>query len=179
MAKSNKSKQSPSRKKYEEEHPTISLRLDIETRKSLKEHLEGTGCSPADFIKDSLGREKSMVEKRVKMLASRRIGPSVEDRLRSLEDLVYQILSIGVDTCKYPPYCPHCEGQEMFRCEGRETESTIAIPWVSTWKCLKCGFFINTYKHIDPKSIKWIDPDTSELIEKPRVSSRHWLGQRK
>ena len=174
MAKGNKTKKPPSRKRYEESHPVFSTRLDRDTLDRLKGHLKSTGYSRADFIKDNLGREESMVEKRVEILASREVGPSLEDRVRCLEDLVYYIISLGgIDTREYPPYCPHCEGQKMFRCEGRETESTIAHPWVPTWKCPKCGYFINTYKRIDPKSIKWIDPDTWEHIDKPRSSARH------
>jgi len=169
MAKPNKSKKSPSRKRYEEEHPTISFRLDRETRKNLKEHLDGTGCSFADFVKDSLGREKSMIEKRVNTHTSRQVSPTDEDRIRCLEDLVQQIFLLTVDTDEYPPYCPHCDNQKLFRCEGRETESGLAQPWVFTWRCRKCGFFVNTYKRIDPKSIKWIDPDSGEYIDKPKV----------
>jgi len=134
MAKAKKRKKPPSRKKYEEEYPTLSFRLKKETKERLREHLKGTGCSPADFVEDALGREESVVEKRVEMLAARKIDPSVEDRVKCLEDLVYNILSLGIDTCEYPPYCPRCEGQELFRCEGRETESSIGIPWVPTWK---------------------------------------------
>lgn len=173
MVKTNKSKKPPSRKRYEEEHPTISFRLDRESRKNLKEHLDGTGCSNADFVKDSLGREKSMIEKRVEMLASRQVDQSLEDRVRSLENLVWEIFSLTVDTRESPPYCPRCEGQELFECEGRETESTIADPWVPTWKCPKCGYFINTYKRIDPKSIKWVDHNSGGYTNKPKPSTRH------
>ena len=172
MVKDKKRKKPPSRKKYEEEHPTLSFRLDRETREHLKEHLAGTGCSVADFVKDNLGREESMVEKRVEILASRQMDPSAEYRLRCLEDLVYYIVSLGIDTREFPPYCPRCEGQELFMCESREMESTIADPWVPTWKCPKCGFFLNTYKRLDPKSIKWIDPDRGGYTNKPKPSTR-------
>jgi predicted nucleic-acid-binding Zn-ribbon protein len=154
MARSKK--KTPSRIKYEESHPVFSTRLDRGTFDHLNEHLRSTGYSRADFIKDALGRENSMIEKRVEMLASRQIDPPVEHRLRCLEDLVQQIFTITVDTDEYPPYCPHCDNQELFEAEGRETESSLAHPWVITWKCPKCGFFMNTYKRIDPKSIKRI-----------------------
>lgn len=177
MVKDKKRKKPPSRKKYEKEHPTLSFRLDRETSEHFKEYLAGTGCSVADFVKDNLGREKSMVEKRIETLASKQVDPSLEERVRCLENLVHEVFSITVDHNRYPPYCPRCDGQELFQCEGREAESTIAHPWVSTWKCPKCGFFINTYKRIDPKSIRWIDPDSSEYIDKPRTSARHWLKE--
>jgi predicted RNA-binding Zn-ribbon protein involved in translation (DUF1610 family) len=120
-----------------------------------------------------------MVEKRVEILASKQIHPSIEHRLRCLEELVHQIFSLTVDTDDYPPLCPRCENQELFRAEGREMESALAHPWVLTWECPKCGFFMNTYKQIEPKSIKWTDPDTGKYIDKPKTSSRHWLRKHK
>ena len=162
----------PSKKRYDESHRVRSCRLDMETDKRLTQHLDSIGCSFADFVKDSLGREKSMVEKRVEVMASMQVAPALEERVRRLEDLVHKIISITVDNREYPPDCPRCEGQELFRCDGRETKSTIAHPWVPTWKCPKCGYFIDTYKRIDPKSIKWIDPDSYEYIDKPKTSVR-------
>ena len=177
MLKAKKGKKPPSRQRYEEEHRTRSCRLSKEDNELLEGHLEHTGRSFADFVKDHLREEQTMVKERVKVMASSQIDPSLEERARCLENLVHEIFSITVDHNRYPPYCPHCDGQELFQCEGREAESTIAHPWVSTWKCPKCGFFINTYKRIDPKSIKWIDPDSGEYIDKPRTSARHWLKE--
>jgi len=180
MAKTNKRKKPPSRKRYDEEHRTRSARLDRETNERLDKLLEGLGLSFSGYVKAHIRKDEAMIEKKAEMLASRQVDPSVEDRVRCLEDLVYYIISLGgIDTREYPPYCPHCEGQKMFRCEGRETESTIADPWVSTWKCPNCGYFINTYKRIDPKSIKWIDPDSGEYIDKPKTSARHWGKKQK
>ena len=118
----------PSRIRYEERHRVRSCRLDIEADRLLTEHLDSIGCSFSDFVKDSLGREESMVEKRVEILALSQIDPSLEERARCLENLVHEIFSITVDHNQYPPYCPHCDGQELFWCEGREAESTIAHP---------------------------------------------------
>ena len=155
-----KSKKTPSRKKYEEEHPTISFRLDKDTRKCLEEHLQNTGCSFANFTKGALGKEKEMVDKRIEMLASEHIEPSVEDRLRCLEDLTHQVILkacvLAGTEDDLPPCCPHCDRQKLIRAEGREMESSLANPWVTTWKCPKCGFFIDTYKRIDPKSIAYV-----------------------
>jgi predicted RNA-binding Zn-ribbon protein involved in translation (DUF1610 family) len=174
MVRKNK-KKAPSRIRYEQEHPTRSCRLNKEDDELLGEHLEHSGRSFADFVKDHLRKEEAMVKERVEILASRKIDPSVEERLKYLEDLVYQILSIPLDRHEYPPFCPHCDSQELFRCEGRETESSLAHLEVMTWKCPKCGFFVNTYKRIDPKSTKWIDPDSGEYTDKPKTSARHWL----
>ncbi|GAJ02420.1 unnamed protein product [marine sediment metagenome] len=46
----------PSRVRYEESHPTMSCRLNKDTRDLLKQRLEDLGgLSFADFVKDSLG----------------------------------------------------------------------------------------------------------------------------
>jgi hypothetical protein len=46
----------PSRVRYEKGHPTMSCRLDKDTRALLKQRLEDLGgLSFADFVKDSLG----------------------------------------------------------------------------------------------------------------------------
>ena len=184
MAKAKESKRQPgkkppSRRRYEEEHPTKSFRLNRQDSKRLDDHLRGSGCSLADFVKDAIGREKAMVQKRVETLAAREIDPSLEDRVKCLENLVHELFSTTVDTNEYPPYCPRCENQELIKGEGMETESRLAQPWVITWKCPKCGFFINTYKRIDPESIKWINPGSSEYINMPKTSARHRLKKRK
>ena len=155
MKKKRKHKTS-SRARYEQENPTISFRAPKRTKERLAKHLEGTGQSVSDFVEDALGREESMVEKRVEMLASRQAGPSLEERVRFLESLIHEVFMLTVDTEEYPPLCPRCEDQEMRKCEGRQIESSIGCPWVSTWKCPKCGYFLNTYKRIDPESIRWI-----------------------
>jgi hypothetical protein len=178
MKKKTKHK-TPSRARYDESHPVISGRLDRDTYDHLKVYLEESGCSLADFVKDALGREESMVEKRVETLASRQADPSLEERVRCLEDLIHEVFMLTVDTDEYPPLCPRCDNQELFQAEGRETESSLAHPVVFTWKCPGCGFFVDTYKRIDPKSIKWIDPDSGKYIDKPKALARHRLKKRK
>lgn len=173
MPKVRKSRKPPSRKRYEDEHPTRSCRLDKEDDELLREHLEHTGRSFADFVKDHLRKEEAMVKEKAEILASRKVDASVEDRVRCLENLVHEIFSLTVNTRKYPPYCPRCEAQELFECEGRETESTARNPWLPTWKCPKCGYFINTYNRIDPKSIKWVDNNSGGYTNKPKPSTRH------
>jgi len=155
MAKK-KRRKPPSRKKYEQENPTISFRAPKRTKEHLAKHLEGTGQSVSDFVEDALGREESMVEKRVEMLASSRVFRLLEERVRFLESLIHEVFMITVDTKEYPPLCPRCEDQEMRKCEGRQIESSIGDPWVLTWKCPKCGYFLNTYNRIDPESIRWV-----------------------
>lgn len=50
-------KKTPSRKRYEEQHPTMSIRLNVEDRKCLKEYLSSAGCSLADFVKQHLSKK--------------------------------------------------------------------------------------------------------------------------
>ena len=128
MVKDKKRKKPPSRINYEDEYPTRSCRLTKEDDELLEEHLEHTGRSFTDFVKDHLREEEAMIKEKVEILASRKIDPSLEERTRCLENLVHEIFSITVDHNQYPPYCPHCDGQELFWCEGREAESTIAHP---------------------------------------------------
>ena len=71
MAKGKESKKHPgrkptSRKRSDERSLVKSCRLDLATDKLLTEHLNSISCSFADFVKDALGREKSMVEKELK-----------------------------------------------------------------------------------------------------------------
>jgi len=163
----------PSRAKYEEAHPVFSARLDKDTYERLKGHLEGTGCSFSQFLKSAIGKEEVMVEKRVQILASRKVDPSLEDRVRCLESLVHELWSVAIDTRKYPPTCPHCDNEELFEAEGVEMEATRAHPGVNTWACAKCGFFVNTSRRIDPKSIRWVDPDTGKRIAEPKHSVKY------
>lgn len=157
MAKNRGKKKPPSRRRYDEEHRTRSVRLDEEHNELLDKILEGAGWSFSDFVKAYIRKDTAMVERRIEILASKRVDPSFEDRLKCVEDLVRQIFFSTVDTDESPPHCPHCDNQELIRCVGRQTRSNLAQPWVITWKCPRCSFFIDTYKRVDSKSIRWHD----------------------
>jgi len=169
MTKKKTDQKKPSRKRYENEHPTISFRLEKQMYERLKKHLEGTGCSFASFVKDSLGREESMVEKRVEMIASTKVNPSIEEQVRYLQGLVYELLA-RQETKTWPPACPRCENEELFECEGVETLIKQRRPEAPTWKCAKCGFFIDTSHRIDPKSLRWVNPNTGRFTDRPTPS---------
>ena len=53
----------PSRIKYEESHPVISVRISNELRSELQELSKNTGKSFADFLKDGAGITKKQIEK--------------------------------------------------------------------------------------------------------------------
>lgn len=108
------------------------------------------------------------------MVASREIELSVEDRLTCLEEFVHQIWSF-MRQHDWPPLCPYCENQEMFWAEGVEKEVTRAHRETQTWRCPKCGFFINTSRRIDPESLRWVDSKMGKLLSKPQRSIRHRL----
>ncbi len=56
----------PSRIKYEQNNPTISFRVSREVYEKLKDHLAKRQVSFADFVKESLGVQKPLIEKRDK-----------------------------------------------------------------------------------------------------------------
>lgn len=155
MAKSKADKKKPNRKRYEEEHPTISFRVDRETYNGLKDHLAHTGCSFADFVKDSLGREKSMVEKRVEMLASHKVEPSFEDSLKWLEILVNEIITT-IGTIPRDEFtgsgvtCPRCSSGNLSPYAGKETTTG---KYELVWNCGKCGFLTKSREPLEPESL--------------------------
>lgn len=151
-----KDKKTPSRIKYEEEHPTISFRLDRETKEQLEKHLEDAGCSFAVFVKDALGREKTMVEQRVAKLASRQIEErKTPTRALELYDLVLDLARWSVvlwaslpDPTEVP--CPDC----LFptRLSNRESR-TVMMEMLDSGdlECPECGL---TFKSLP--QLAWV-----------------------
>ena len=172
MVKKRKITKLPSRVRYDEQHHVRSCRLDADTDKLLSEHLDSANCSFADFVKDALGREKSMVEARVESMALKQVNRFLEERVNCLEDLVYQLISMNINLVEFQLYCPRCENEDLIYAEGRQIDSKLKHPEVITWKCPKCGFFINTYRRIDPKSIRFTDTK-KHSIEDPKKLSRN------
>lgn len=157
MVRSKQAKKKPSRVAYEESHPTISFRLDRETHDSLKEHLTATGYSFADFVKDALGREKTMVEERVAKLASRKIAES-ETLARDLElyDIALDLARWGVILWANLPdpmdsvSCPSC----LFPSRLSKKESravTLEMLEDGNFKCPECGLTLK-----NPPQLAWI-----------------------
>lgn len=175
MNSSKKNKKSkgkpPSKERYDQKNPTISFRLDKETKQSLKEHLNGTGSSFADFIKGALGKEKAMVENRIEKRAAQRLS-LLEDRVACLESLVSELYLLTATTEQYPPTCPRCN-KGMRMSEGMEKGPKSPSGGILTWKCPQCGYFLETYKRVDPKSIKWVDHNSGGYTDKPKPSTRH------
>lgn len=155
-------KQKPSRARYEKAHPVFSARVDKETYDRLTNHLEGTGCSFADFLKDSLGREESMVERRVEMLAGRELDPSLEKRVEALEELMMcAVIHMWDD--RAPFWCPFCDGTlhgAMVAEKGSRNRD------VFTYACPRCGFMMNPREKLDPRTLTWID-SKGRFISKP------------
>jgi hypothetical protein len=172
MVKKSKIAKPPSRVRYEEQHHVRSCRLDAGTDKLLTEHLDSAHCSFADFVKDALGRERSMVEARIESMASKQVDRFPEARISYLEDLVHQIIAMTINWAEYQLMCPRCKNEELISAEGREIDSKLKHPEVITWKCPECGFFINTYKRIDPKTIRFSDNE-GNFIENPKKLAKN------
>jgi predicted DNA-binding protein len=156
MATRKQAKKKPSRVAYEESHPTISFRLDKETHHRLKEHLKATGCSFADFVKDALGREESMVDKRVRKLASREIEQRQTPALDlELYDLVLDLANWNIILWRNLPdplqvTCPSC----LFpsRLSGKESKVvTLEMVEDGDFKCPECGLRLK-----NPPQLAWI-----------------------
>lgn len=155
MARSKQAKKKPSRVAYEETHPTISFRLDRETHDRLKEHLKATSCSFADFVKDALGREKTMVEERVAKSVSRKIEER-ETAARDLElyEIVLDLARWGVILWANLPdpmeiTCPSC----LFPSRLSNRESTMVMLEIvesGGLKCPECGLTLR-----NPPQLAW------------------------
>lgn len=156
MLKSKADRKKPSRKRYEQEHPTVSFRLDKATYRSLKEHLKGTGCSFADFVKDALGREGSMVNERVAKLASKKL----KERETPAHDV--ELYDIVLDLARWAIVywadlpdpvdgidCPSC----LFPSRLSKKESgTVTMEMIEDgdFKCPECGLRIK-----NPPQLAW------------------------
>lgn len=148
----------PSRRRYEEKHPTVSFRLDREIYDRLREHLAGAGCSFADFIKDSLGREKSMIERRVEMLASRKADPSAEERLRFLESFM-SLVMIRTYNHQIPWGCPRC-GKDL--ADAMVAKKGSRDPDIFVYACPTCHYLVTPW--LDAP--QGIDLDTLRFLAK-------------
>ena len=157
MVKKKVKAETPSKARYDEQRPVFSVQLRRELNGRLEEHLAATGCSRADFLETALTKAESVVEGGVRILASRKTDPSVEDRVRDLEDLVHQLFLLADNAHDWLPICPHCQEWEMTSAEGTETESPRPNPQIHTWCCPKCGYFMNTSGRIDPDSVVFTD----------------------
>ncbi len=164
----------PSRKRYDDSHRVRSLRLDEDKTERLDKLLEGLDLSYSEWVKYHIGKDENMIEKKADLHASKGenlLLQSLEDRLRCQEDLLHQLLAVEVGTWEYLPICPRCGDQDLYRCEGTETGPHTADPRVDTLKCPKCGYFVNTFRGIDPESIRWYDPDSGVFIKKPKSAT--------
>ena len=174
MTKTRGENKPPSRQRYDDKHRVRSFRLDEENDNRLSKLLSAVDLPLSEWVRNKIQGDEAMIEKKVEMfVAKQRSNPLTEDRIKCVGDLVHQLLSLGADITEYGPICPRCGDQELFRCEGREKDSAIAPPEVLTWKCAKCGFFIDTYRGIDPASIKWIDPESGLYAKKPQSAMSH------
>lgn len=156
MERTKGTKKKPSRLAYEESHPTVSFRLDREIYDRLKRHLNTTGCSFADFVKDALGREESMIEKRVTEIVSKELEEKLAPPLDlELYDIVLDLarwnmvlwmnlpqpLQIHCPDCLFPPAISHKERKIV----------SMEMVEKGDFKCPECGLTIK-----NPPQLAWV-----------------------
>jgi len=174
MAK-NKKKKPASRGVYEAKHPVVSCRLDVETHKSLMEHLHKTRRSLGDLVKEWLGKEISMIEKRVEELAQKKAPPSLEEELKCIRHIVYDA-ALHCYNHEEPPTCPHCLNQELRLAWGYEKRFIGKIEgYTPVLRCPKCLYYPDTYFGIASETIKWDQADTakSQIKQKSPQKRKH------
>lgn len=160
MAKKKKVPQS--RKKYEDEHHVVSCRLDMETYKCLKELLNETGRSFTDLVKEWVGKELSMIEKRVEELAQKKTPPSLEEELKCLRYMAYEA-ALYCYNHEGPPLCPHCLNQKLHLAWGYEKGLVGKIEgYIPVLRCPKCLYYPDTYFGIASETIEWDKADTAK-----------------
>ncbi len=121
---------------------------------------------------EKVGVNLKTVRKYDPLKQPKHVAISLEERVRCLEHFTHYIIGVAVDRAEYPPPCPHCENQHMLLVEGRDLEIRMTDPHVLTWACPKCAFFLDTYGHIDPESIRWVDPKTGKPLRLPPTQER-------
>ncbi len=146
----------PSRIRYEERHRVRSCRLDIETDRLLTEHLDSIGCSFADFVKDHLRKEETMVKESVDVLASKRMEES-KTRAPNLElyhivlDLAHWVTLLWLnlpDLIKVP--CPDCLFPPAIT---KQQPRTVMMQMLESgdFRCPQCGLTLK-----NPPQLAWI-----------------------
>lgn len=154
MAKKETTKKKPSRVKYEKEHPTLSFRVDKETYQNLTEHLQSSGASFADFVKDNLEKEQKKVAERVEIIASQKVGSLAEERVTTLEILVNQLITtiagMPGDGLGGDLKCPRCPGTALSPCIGKGTSTG---KYALMWACPKCDFITRSREPVDLHSL--------------------------
>ena len=90
-----------------------------------------------------------MVEKRVEMLASRKVEPSVEERLRCLESIMGEVM-INAHRPEILWVCPRC-GERLADAMVAEKGSTRRDTFV--FACPKCYSFLIPWESV-PKGVE-------------------------
>lgn len=153
MARDKGKPKPPSRRRYEENNPTISCRLTREDKGRLDKNLKKTGRSFSKFVIDALEDDESKVVQRIEMLAKEQAPLCSDDRLKCLEDILLQA-SVYLMDHKWPLYCPLCEDTELIYASGCVN---IRNKWgvdIMTLKCPKCGYYLDSPRNIAPESLR-------------------------
>ena len=174
VAKGKKKTKSPSRKRYEENNPTVSFRVSKELKERLLDYLDTCGQSFGDLCEGILDRDQPLTEKKLDALVHKKFG-ALEDRLRYIDDLLNRLLCEYCIEKDLPAICPRCRDKEkgrLFFARGYEMQDDGTKRGAPSWKCAKCGWYLDIHGRIDPKSLKWDDPEEVERELRLKKRSR-------
>jgi len=155
MAKVRKNKKAPSRMRYEQRHPTRSCRLNIEEDELLEEHLEGTLRSFADFVKDHLREEETMVKERVEILASKKVKetktrPPDLELYPTILNLIHWVTLLWVNLTNLMEIpCPDCLFPPKLT---KKQPRTVMMQMLESgdFRCPQCGLTLK-----NPPQLAW------------------------
>jgi len=149
----------PSRKKYDEENPILSIRVPKALKERFERHLAPSKQAPAIFIESTLDKEETVINERLNACIEQRFA-AFKHRIDTIEAMVTQLICTLIDN-NLPILCPQCErkgGYKLFLAWGFRRVANGKPEEYHTWKCPHCGWFYDLYGGMDPTSIKWYDP---------------------
>ena len=159
----------PSRKKYDEENPPLTIRVPKALKERFERHLAPSKQAPATFLKSILDKEQAVIDKRVNACVEQKFG-AFSKRIKEIDNLMFQLL-LTFSEKNLPALCPLCEDRDGYRlllawgvytnCDGKTDDGP-------TWKCPHCEWFYDISGTMDPASVKWDDPEAplAELRKK-------------
>ena len=121
--KKNKKKIPPSRQRYEQTHPVVSIRLSREISESLEKFKQAHGLSLADILKLGLDKAKLDLE----------IAHS-----RGMEDGYLIGYGSAQDEYEVTYWCGHCRGRHLSITTEEEREAAANFMYRAGWHDPDC-----------------------------------------
>jgi hypothetical protein len=166
----------PSRKKYDEEHPIVSFRLPWRLKKKLQQHLAASGQSSARFIRSILDEEIAVVNERLNARIDKKYG-RYRKEIDYYDHMIKQSLDIIYDD-DMRAFCPRCD-------EKNPNDYTVLLPATflqkrdgsptkcQTWRCPCCGWYYDMKNELSLSKVEWLDEKqvSEELLRKKEYQS--------